>query len=377
MGNKRRQTSGDFFTYLSWRGDISFDVSGFNDVDALILSQLSYLRLKGVVPEDFGNSVTLSQAAKKFESMPDIKGRKDLGMLINPLTNDLFKACGQCERFASIKLCGFSESYDSQTEKQFAAVTFEAGNKIFVAFRGTDDTIIGWKEDFNLAFMQEVPAQHEAVSYLRAVLSEKNFAGKEFYAGGHSKGGNLAICASARVNSEFPDSIKKIWNFDGPGFSLQTLQSRDFSAIKQKVLSVYPQMSMIGMLFHHFDGYKVAASTNKFVMQHDPFSWQLRANDFELMESLEDGSEIFFKSFNRWFERLKPEQREAFVETLFEVLLASEAKTNSELAKNGFKSAGRILKAFVELDSEIRDEALKMAVQFIGITGHEIKDFLL
>ncbi len=372
---------GKILDYISWRGDLSFSASDFNDVDALILCQLSYLNLNSLVPETFEKTVTLRELAVLFATSPDFEKRKHIGMMINPLTVDLLFACGSSRRFGNMMACGFADSYNREKEEQFSAVTFlitesdrkNKKNLAFVAFRGTDDTLIGWKEDFNLAFMESVPSQEDALSYLGNFSKSQIFKKCDFMVGGHSKGGNLAVFACAKLDRGIKSRLLKAYNFDGPGFLKENLESPDFLSIKERIVSVYPQFSIVGMLFYHYENYNVVASDQKFIMQHDPFSWFVCARSFYEKENLEESSEIFFKSFNTWFEKLSSSQRKAFVESVFEVLLSSGAKTSSELAQNALKSARKIIKAFASLDSEIRDSSIKIVLDFLKVTGHEIK----
>ncbi len=379
MSDKKENiVSGNLLDYIAWRGDLSFAASEFNDIDALIFSQLSYLHLDGLVSGDFACGISLRELSAMFVSSSDFEERKNIGMMINPLTLDLLLACGESARFGSVVVCGFVDNYNFENEEQFAALAFritpsEKTSFGFIAFRGTDDTLIGWKEDFNLAFMKRLPAQDDALAYLNKFCESAVFRKLPFMTGGHSKGGNLALFSSARLEKKHKDRLLKVYNFDGPGFSQETLADDDFISIKDRSVSVFPQMSVVGMLFHHFDNYKVALSDQKFIMQHDPFSWRICAYDFIERPELAEGSEIFFKSFNSWFENLEPIQRELFVETLFGVILSSDAETSSELAKNVLKSAAKIIKAFASLDSGIRDSAIKMVMDFLKIAGNEIK----
>lgn len=383
MSKKEKSIFQNILDYLDWRGDLSFEKSPFNVVDALIFCQLSYLHFDSLVPPSFDNFATMKEVADKFKNSSDFETRKNLGMLINPKTTELLFKCAESERFGNVNLCGFIDDFNKTKEEQFSAVTFcfDEGKrgfsrikKAFVAFRGTDDTLIGWKEDFNLAFMKSVPAQEDAAKYLKNAMSSKSLHKCGFYAGGHSKGGNLAIYAGSKQDEKSKENLLKIFNFDGPGFSEQDLASTDFCSVKPKIVSVFPQMSLIGMLFHHYEGYKVAESNEKLVMQHDPFSWNVKGGDFVTKPELENGSEIFFKSFNKWFENLEKTQRENFVETVFGLIDSTNATTNTELSRNFLKNALAIGKAAVKLDSSIRDDALKIISQFLKITGTEIKE---
>ena len=372
----QKRNKSDICDYIDWRGDLSFDLSPLNDVDALIFAQLSYMNFSGLAPNDFNSSIKLSELSKLFFGSSDFEKRSNLGVLIDPKSNELLKKAGESVRFGNVEVTGFVSCYDSEKEEQFSAVTFVLNqgrllekSQIFVAFRGTDDTLVGWKEDFNLAFLEQVPAQQDASAYLENAAAQ--FKKSEIFVGGHSKGGNLAIFAGAFLSEKSKKNLCRIYNFDGPGFSQNSLDSDEFFSIKQLICSVYPQFSIIGMLFHHYDSYKIALSDERLVMQHNPFSWFIKGTDFETKGELDSGSEIFFKSFNKWFEEILPNQREQFVETLFGLLDSTNAITNSDFDKDKLKNTGKIIKAFAKLEPEIRDEAMKIAGDFVKTIAKE------
>ena len=144
--------------YIAWRGDLPFSVVPFNDIDSLILCQISYLDFSGIVNENFKNCVTLKDAAERFRNAKDFSKRRKVGAMINSLTADLLFAAAASRRFGNVKVCGYTTRFDPKKEEQFSAMTFLTGDKYaFVAFRGTDDTIIGWKEDFNMGVLKTVP----------------------------------------------------------------------------------------------------------------------------------------------------------------------------------------------------------------------------
>ncbi len=360
----------DICDYIDWRGDLTFACAPLNEVDALIFCQLSYLNFSGIVPHSLDTLCTLSELSARYFASGDFAARSDLGMLIDPKSNELLQKAAGSERFKHVAVTGFVSEYNQEKEEQFSAVTFvlpaasaASAKQVFVAFRGTDDTIVGWKEDFNLAFMERVPAQVDALSYLENAAV--HFSDAALFAGGHSKGGNLALYASAHLNESARQRLLQVYNFDGPGFLQESLDSAAFCSIKPKICSVFPQFSVVGMLFQHYEPCSVVLSDELLLMQHNPFSWFVRGTHFETKSAFDAGSALFFRSFNAWFGSIKPEQREQFVETLFGLLDATDALTNTELSRDITKNTGKILKAFASLDKEIRDEAVKLAGDFI------------
>ncbi|MBQ9238102.1 MAG: DUF2974 domain-containing protein [Treponema sp.] len=344
--------------YIAWRGDVRLAVSPFNDVDALILSQISYLNFDGLLAADFSKKVKLSELAEQFRSAADFQARSDMGALINSLSVELLFAAGASRRFGAMKVCGYVNRISTAEVKQFAALTFDTGDRHkFIAFRGTDDTIVGWNEDFNLGFMKEVPSQHDALEYVNTACA---LLSGEIRIGGHSKGGNLAVYAGAYIKKRYRRRLKCIYNNDGPGFLEDTIRLPEFQNLAPKVHSFYPQFSIVGMLFSHIGGYAVVESEQSGIMQHDPFSWHVERSSFVTLDGFDKGSIVFQKTFNAWFGALNGADRELFVSTLFTIIQATDARTNSELEKNWLANSRKIVKALIALPSETRGEVLKI-----------------
>ncbi|MCK9170236.1 MAG: DUF2974 domain-containing protein [Treponema sp.] len=343
--------------YVAWRGDIPLTVDPFNDIDALVLCQISYLDAGGLLGTDFKKCITLSEFAVSFRSAEDFQRRSDTGAMINKLSVQLLFDAGASERFGSMEVCGYRALLDIQKEEQFSAVTFLTGDKYaFTAFRGTDDTIVGWKEDFNMGVLETVPAQTDAVEYLIDAMKHIH---SKFRIGGHSKGGNLAVYAGAAVDQKLKNRVIEIYNNDGPGFRDETIMSPEFQTVIPKLHSFYPQFSIVGMLFSHAGTYTVVESDQTGIMQHDPFSWHLSRSGFVALQGFDAGSKKFHETFNTWFKELSDEQRAKFVETLFDVLQATDARTNSELESNWLRSSAKIISALAKLDNESRENIMK------------------
>lgn len=367
----------DIFDYVRWRGDLTFYNAPPTSIDALILSQLSYLNFNGIVKSKFSSRITLSQAATIFEK-DDFENRKKLGVLINPKTVDLLFACAKTKRYANLTLCGFVDTLSPKEEEQFSALTFiNSGKKYpfaFCSFRGTDDSIIGWKEDFNLAYKESVKAQKDAHSYLTSAV--KALRRYPVYCGGHSKGGNLAVYAGAKLAERLQKRLRGVFNFDGPGFLREVIREKDFYLVFEKTNSYFPQESIVGMLFEHDAKYYTVKSRGKHLQQHDPFNWETDAQEFVLCKDVEKTSIFFNTVFNDWYLRMPEEKRKEVVEVVFTTILSTNAKTYSELAENWGKTGLKILKSFSKFDREIRESAFDTAIQFLKLAGQALPDFL-
>ena len=364
----------DLNDYVEWRGDLAFSNSAFCDVDALILCQLSYLNFDGLISEDAAKKISLAELWSAFKSSPDFEKRSDLGALISQNTVRLLELCAVSERFGKICASGYVSKIDLENEEQFSAVTFFDGAtnaNPFVAFRGTDDTIVGWKEDFNLAIEETVPAQRDALEYLEGVA--KKTRGK-IWVGGHSKGGNLAVYSSAFCQPKFQKRIARVYNFDGPGFRKEIIDDGRLKKILPLFHSYYPKLSIVGMFFRHAGDFTVVQSGESGLMQHEPFSWFVAPRGFENAGGFDKASQIFYKTFNEWLEGISKEKRSLVVETLFKVLTAGGAKTNSELGKDWGRQALAIVKAATELDKETRDEILSLIQRLGDVAARTIRE---
>ena len=331
-----------------------FDASPFNAVDALILCQLSYLDFTNVVPSADGSAICLRDAAERHGEIAS----QNVGLVINEQTAELFFRAASSARFSDVMMCGAVDKYSEESEEQFCAVTFVLNkDAAFVAFRGTDDTIVGWKEDFNLAFMTNIPAQKDALAYLESAADDG--AIRRIYVGGHSKGGNLALFAAANL-AKNREKLIAIYNFDGPGFLQETLSAQKFRAIEPITQSYYPQLSIIGQLFAHFPRYTVVKSSGQFLMQHDPFTWHLAALGFCEKAELEAGSAYFYKTFNEWFATLEKKEREEVVNALFAPLSNIDYKNLSALSSNWLDASVSIMKAINAMNPDVKNETWKV-----------------
>ena len=362
----------DFFDYLNWRGDLSFDTIPFNKIDALLFAQLSYVLLDGVVPESFTERKKLTQVAKDFSRTTDYEERINIGFLINKRTTELMFKTAEVNRYRNVEVCGFRNIYNEENVEQFAAITFIVDGKPVIALRGTDDTIVGWKEDFNIAWMPEIPAQKDALKYFNdAAEAFKD----DFVLVGHSKGGNLVINTAVKCKKDLQKRISDVYNFDGPGFSSDFFKTEEYKAVEKKIHSFYPGFSVVGMIFHHPKEYEIVKSEGFAFWQHDAMNWQIMGSDFINEADFTEESRIFYNAFNEWIDKLEPSQRKDFVETMFCILEASGAKTNNEIEKDALKATARMVAAYAEMDKPRRHEMKKILSMFKDVIADDIPIF--
>ncbi|MDR0475041.1 MAG: DUF2974 domain-containing protein [Treponema sp.] len=350
---------GFIFDYLAWRGDLTLRQSPFNAVDNVILTHLSYLPLSGIVPgpEDSRKNISIGAAAKLFgESLnnPSPGFERHLLFRDDPA---LFEALGSSRRYSSMELTGFTNQLDPAEGKQFAALTILTGDKhIFVAYRGTDNTLTGWKEDFNMAFSDEVPSQLEAVKYLEIMANRFK---KPLRAGGHSKGGNLAVYAASFCSKSVRKRIKEIYINDAPGFSNKVIAYEGYQAIRGKIISFIPENSVVGMLFKHDYDDTVIKSSKNGILQHDVYSWEVMGNDLVRLEGINRESRFIDQTVKEWLASLNKEQFKEFTEALFVVLGSTEVNSLLELGTGWLKNVISMIQSFHGIDKHSKDMLLK------------------
>ena len=364
--------------YLDWRGDLTLEQAPFNEVDNLILAELSYLDFCGIVPEvGTQETVELRQAAEAFFAKYPPGEKIELGVLIPDEIPVMLERMANSRRFSSMRLSCFADRLDEEKTEQFAAVTVETGDgALYLSFRGTDDTLAGWKEDFELACMEVIPAQKLALEYVQQVA--KQYPRRKLRLGGHSKGGNLAVYAGVFAPARLQNRISAVWSNDGPGFHSDLVQLPAYQRVRDRIHSIVPKSSVVGMLLEHDEDYTVVDSDQMGLMQHDGFSWQVRGDSFIKLREMTCKTCLTNLGLRDWVHGLTVEQRSAFVEALFQVLTASGAKTLTDLKADSLKSVGAMVKAMKHLDKDTREGLLKfMGLLFKGnlrMTLEEIQE---
>lgn len=314
--------------YIDWRGDLSFEAAPFCEVDNLILSILSYFDYEGIVPPSYRNCRPLSQVADDyFRLHPWKKGA--LGVLFPDQTQDLLVHAGNSRRFGSMRVWGYVNEIDCQRGMQFSATAFSAGsNFTYVAFRGTDDTIVGWKEDFTMTVRFPIPAQEEAARYLDLLAREID---GPLILGGHSKGGNLAIYAAAHCSPAVQDRVDSIWSNDGPGFFADFLSSASYLAVRDRVRQVLPRSSVVGVVLDSDCMLIPVESSTLGILQHDGLSWQVLGDRFLRANGLSRSSQQADRTLRNLVQSMAPEQREQFISALFGACDEMDVQTLTEL----------------------------------------------
>lgn len=350
--------------YLSWRGDLTLAERAFNEVDNLLLSELSYLDFGSFAPASFAASAALKAAADGyFAAHPTT----EMGVLVPSQIPELVRRMADSARFGSLRLSGYVNQIDPQTELQFSAVTLELDDgSVYVAFRGTDDTLVGWKEDFNMGLLDTVPAQAEAVSYLQTAAAA--FPGAPLRVGGHSKGGNLAVYAAVFCGEAVQSRIVSVHNNDGPGFRRSLLELPEHRALESRIFTLVPESSVVGMLLEHEETYDIVRSTQVGVMQHDGFSWVVERAHFEHVPAASLNGRIMDTALREFVSGMDAETRVKFVDALFAVLTCTDAETLTDLKEGGLRTASAMMRALQNLDRDTR-RALGSTIKLLLVSN--------
>lgn len=354
----------DIEEYLSWRGDLTFKQDSFNDVDNGLLSALAYVDMKGIVPgSDSKASITLAEAnGKFFEEYTEQEIMATQSFISE--TPFLMKKMAESRRFSEVKLSKYMEIIDEEAQMQFAAFHIDLGEgTTYIVFKGTDDTLVGWKEDFNMSFISPVPSQHTAVEYVNNTV--KAGEGKLRF-GGHSKGGNLAIYAAVHCDGRIRRRILEVYNNDGPGFDRNMVDSKEYKEMLPKIKTIVPYHSVVGMLLEHEEDYMVVESSQSGIMQHDIMSWQVLGREFVKKDAVSKASGVLNKALSNWINSLDNLKREEFVEALFGIIQASGAKTLSDIRTDRFSSASAAFKLFKTMDRDTRVMIMKILHSLTG-----------
>lgn len=348
--------------YLEYRGNLTLKQEKLNEIDKIILARFSYLPFK---------EITLDKK-DKIENIS--KKMKDLSIdkFIWKADKEFINKLGETKRFKDLKVTDYKEILDMQAEKQFAAITIWLPHRVkYISFRGTDMSLVGWKEDFNMSFMKDIPSQKEGVKYLEDI--GKRYLGK-LMIGGHSKGGNISVYSAIFCKDKIKRRILEIINADGPGFDESIITHENYLKITKKINTYIPQSSIIGRLLEHEDDYEIVYSIEKGIMQHDLFSWQIEGTEFKKIPKLTNESQIINKVVRNWLQDTTPQQRENFINVIYEVIISSEAEDVNDFGIDTLKKITKVIKSYRNIDKDDRKEVEEMIKLFFDSTIKSIKE---
>lgn len=352
---------GNIMDYIEWRGDLPFTQSEFNDVDNLILACFSYVNLDGIQEAASQNGIELKALTEKFLQLHTEKELKEDKSFIR-FAPFMMLEMAKTERFGQCVIRNYVNEIVAEEAQQFSAVEIcLSDGTSYISFRGTDDTIVGWKEDFNLS-TGVVPAQERAVEYLRRIAGSLQ---EMVRVGGHSKGGNLAVYGAVMCKEIHP-WILQVYSNDGPGFSREFLELPETEALLLKVTRIIPEYSIIGTLLEHSKEPVLVASSNKGLLQHDGFSWEVSGNHFASKEQLNSRAETFVSILHKWIDGMDVEQKKVLIEDLFSTIEASGSENLSEIQAGGLKSFTAMLKRIESFAPESREMVQELFLALFG-----------
>lgn len=351
-------------SFVERAGELSFDALAFGEIDQAILAQLVHLPFERALP----NQESCATLNGLSQALQDITADKIYEVLLRDRLK-LLHLCGASARYGHLVVSAFVDDISHENETQFSAmcVALPEGRRA-ICFRGTDLSLAGWKEDFNMAFEEPTPAQARAVDYIN------QYAAVPSIVLGHSKGGNLAVYGSAFCDPLTQCRILQVYTNDGPGLSRGRVESAPYQAVAGRIISLLPQNSLVGLLLAHHEPYQVVYSHAMGILEHNPFSWAVKETGdmFVRREELSRASRMMDAAVDSWMENVDREERRIFVDTLYQVLGASDTQTLGELVKNPRRTAETMLRATRDISPGTRKVLRHCLASFFSVSAEVI-----
>ncbi len=349
-------------------GPLTLEERPFDALDALVLSQFAYVPLDCLPAKE--TRWTLAEAG---EYLQGALAEEPLDFFTRKRC-EIFFEMAQLPRFAAWEVCNSESVLDKEREMQFSATTFVLGGGMrCIAFRGTDMTLVGWKEDFNMSFTT-VPSQHEAAEYVQKAAQGH---GDVLCLCGHSKGGNLAVYSAAVTDASARERIRRVYSFDAPGVDEGTLGSEGYSLVHERIESYLPQSSVVGMLLNYHPVYTVVRANTLGVLQHDPLSWQIREGAFVTLPGVDRLSSITDETVHRWLAGFDLEERRFLVDTLYRVVASAQTDLVTEMVSEWKESAERMAEAVRGLTLQEKKGIRRMLRSLFATGANEVLSTIL
>ena len=380
MDKNEKTVETTVFDYLRWRGDLTFAQDGFNEVDNLVLCIITYLnfrRFPELRTRDAEQAVSLRDIAPRLLPEDEQQG-------LSP--NDyipLLKLAAESRRFGGVRLFGYEAVRDEAREMQLDALSFLVPDgTLFCAFMGTDRSLVGWKENLNLSFMDAVPAQVGAAEYVEDMAW--HCPERPLRIGGHSKGGNLAAYAAIHLDPELQRTrLLDAYNNDGPGLRKDVTDTEAYRRIAHKLHTYIPASSIVGVLLEHTEDYTVVASNSRAVMQHEPLTWGVQGRQFIRREERSELGKASDDVLRQWIASMSRQEREEFSESLYDMLTQGGKLRSLEEVKQkdilrclaaDEKNKGIVSEIMRRLMTDVKDEVLRSAEEGLKETAETLKE---
>ena len=348
------------FDYLDYVAYDSIYDRPFKELDVLALTELTYLPFDRIVPQgDTTNiEVRLSDAAELVDRTTDF--------IVTDQHLKIVDVLATSKRFKNIKLLNYVDEYDPDVQKQFAAMTYRLTMDVYlVVFRGTDDTLIGWKEDFHMTYMDHIPAQRRAASYLQHVMKE--FPKGRFMVAGHSKGGNLAAYACSYLPDQLSEQVDAIFCYDAPGLNKSIIKTEGYQRIAHLIHRFVPQGSIVGMMLEVPEPATIVKSRafGGFA-QHDAFTWMVKKDGFVTLDQTSPDSQQMDQTLKQWVREVPDSQLKKFFDTFFGLFLdAGITSINDLMNLKNFSKIKDIFQNTQDLNPTEREMLERLAKQLI------------
>ena len=379
MDKPEKTTVTTVFDYLRWRGDLTFAQDAFNEVDNLILCIIAYLnfrRFPELRSRDADKAVLMSDIVPRMTAEDEQQGLSPNNYI------PLMKLAAESCRFAPVRLFGYETVRDETREMQLDALSFLLPDgTLFCAFMGTDRSLVGWKENLNLSYMDAVPAQIGAVEYVEDMAWR--CPERPVRIGGHSKGGNLAAYAAIHIPEALQARMLDAYNNDGPGFRRDVTDTAEYRRIAAKLHTYIPAASIVGVLLEHTEDYTVVASSSRAIMQHEPLTWGVLGSRFIRQEARSEFGKASDDVVREWLASLSPQERKEFSNALFDMFTQGgtvqslEDVRQSELLRRlaaDEKQRGIVSEALRRLMADVKDELLRTAEAGLKETAETLKE---
>lgn len=350
---------GNLITYVQQYGAQTFEDKSLTDIDVLVLTEIAYLPFDEIVPKSFDvtEAISLNQLGKEFEQIKE-KEQELNPFMITSERIELLEIVSKSQRYKEIKVFGFMNDIDDERTKQFAAVCYqwEEENR-WIIFRGTDETLIGWKEDFMMTYSDLIPAQTDAIEYLKK--QAETFSGT-LNVSGHSKGGNLSLYASAMQEETVQNRIGQIYCWDSPGVHRSILGTEGYQRVVSKAKRYIPQDSIVGMMLESQVPYQIIESQGSGISQHSALMWNIEEDHFVELTELTKNSQLTDQTFKQWTEVVSDEDLKLFFDTFFELIFEMGVETVNDVYYNFRMYMQKFFEKAYQMNPEKREVLLRV-----------------
>lgn len=350
---------GNLITYVQQYGAQTFEDKSLTDIDVLVLTEIAYLPFDEIVPKSFDvtEAISLNQLGKEFEKIKE-KEHENNPFMITSERIELLEVVSKSQRYKDIKVFGFMNDIDDELTKQFAAVCYQWEEESrWIIFRGTDESLTGWKEDFMMTYSDLIPAQTDAIEYLRK--QAELFSGS-LNISGHSKGGNLSLYASAMQEETVQDRIKQIYCWDAPGVHRSILGTEGYQRVVSKAKRYIPQDSIVGMMLESQVPYHIIESQGSGISQHSALMWNIEEDHFVELTELTKNSQLTDQTFKQWTEVVSDEDLKLFFDTFFELIFEMGVETVNDVYYNFRMYMQKFFEKAYQMDPEKREVLLRV-----------------